>query len=367
MIDSEFACEVVQIFGLRPHPNADRLELASIRMKTGVANYTVVVQKGTWKENDIAVYLSVDAVVPLHGPLSEPFHFLRDSKGQRVSHRIRAARLRGVYSEGLLIPAPYVAPLGTDMSEQLRVTQYQPKASVAFPGPVNSPRRKTRLEHLVPEYSLTSLKKAPFTFEHGEQVRVTEKIHGTNFRFGWVKGRFVVGSHRTWKTDTRNLWERFRDWVLRVPPKGPGFYGEDLWLQAATQYQLEVATEDYQGVIFYGELFGRTPSGKAIQDLHYGGGTLQFRLFDAYDTRAGIWYNDAQLAVAAADMGLQIAPELYRGPFDLDLVKQMAEGSTTLPGKWPTHIREGVVVEALTGDRRKGKYVGEGYLTRKEG
>jgi hypothetical protein len=69
----------------------------------------------------------------------------------------------------------------------------------------------------------------------------------------------------------------------------------------------------------------------------------------------------------ASDMELDVVPVIYAGSFVMDYVKLLAEGNTTIGDASHWQIREGVVVEAGTGDRRKGKYVGEGYrLSQKE-
>jgi RNA ligase (TIGR02306 family) len=55
---AELKVEVVKIQEIQEHPNADRMELAFIY------GYQVCVQKGIYKEGDLAVYIPVDAVLP---------------------------------------------------------------------------------------------------------------------------------------------------------------------------------------------------------------------------------------------------------------------------------------------------------------
>jgi len=176
--DSEFACEVVRITEVKPHPNADRLEIAHFEMKdTGPAAYAVVVRKGEYSGGDLAVYVSVDAVVPLVGPESEQWKFLGerlDGKGKQV-YRIRAARLRGVYSEGILVPFPSTQydddNFGTDVSKQWRISYHNPgpktgpTAPGTFTGRKTERKRLAQVKEMVPEYGVVSLRKAPFLFE----------------------------------------------------------------------------------------------------------------------------------------------------------------------------------------------------------
>jgi hypothetical protein len=67
----------------------------------------------------------------------------------------------------------------------------------------------------------------------------------------------------------------------------------------------------------------------------------------------------------AADCDLPMVPALYQGTPALDGidVRQLADGQSTLA---PAQIREGCVIESVDGPRRKAKYVGVGYLLRKE-
>ncbi len=82
----------LKIDSVGPHPNADRLELARVR------GWQTVVRKGMWTEGDECVYVPVHAVLPLE--LSDKLGVTQYlSKG-----RVRAARLRGEVSYGILMP-----------------------------------------------------------------------------------------------------------------------------------------------------------------------------------------------------------------------------------------------------------------------
>src|SRR5690242_2187618 len=104
--DTEFSAEVVVIHKVQPHPNADRLEIATFEMKgSGPSSYEVVVGKDEFRPGDLASYFSVDCVLPTDHP---SFAFLKQrADGANKTHfRLKAARLRGVFSQGLLVPAP---------------------------------------------------------------------------------------------------------------------------------------------------------------------------------------------------------------------------------------------------------------------
>jgi ATP-dependent RNA circularization protein (DNA/RNA ligase family) len=119
--------------------------------------------------------------------------------------------------------------------------------------------------------------------------------------------------------------------------------------------------------VFYGELFGVTSSGKRVQDLTYGKNDLQLRIFDIWHAKEQRWltweergYN---VQAALAQLGLIYVPPLIKigddGNFHMDEVKLLAESDSVYGG-----IREGVVIEALNGTRRKAKWVSERYHLR---
>ncbi len=349
--DTEFTAEVVRITRILPHPNADRLELARFEIAgQGESAYEVVIQKGTTKPGELMAYFSVDSVLPLSHP---EFSFLaeRPEGVGKTHYRLRAARLRGVFSQGLLVPCPADAKLGDDMAGVFGVTYHSP------PDPPGAPTAATKKPKVqpAPVYSVESLKKVPRLFDEGEEVIATEKIHGCNFRFGWVRRRFlgipigwrfVLGSHRCMKGDGAT-----------------GYYGEDVWLDAARKMGLARATRNHRGLVFYGELYGFTYSGQRLQDLTYdrhpqhGPGLV---VFDIWSTRWKCWLPPSGRAGIRADCSLDGPPCVYRGPYHPDVLA-MADGKSLIA----SHIREGIVVESIA-TWKKAKYVGQGYLLRKE-
>jgi RNA ligase (TIGR02306 family) len=350
--DTEFTCEVVRVTEVSPHPNADRLELARFELKgSGVSAYEVVVQKGTTQPGALMAYFSVDCVLPT---AHQEFQFL--AREGRTHHRLRAARLRGVFSQGLLVPAPDTHAFGDRVDETFGVTYHRdPEPEERGPTPATAKPRSQPM----PIYGVESLKKVPRLFEEGEQVVVTEKIHGTNFRFGWVPRklfgvrigwRFVCGSHR----------------VMKEPGQG-GFYGEDLWTKAADRMDLRHKTRNHKGLAFYGELYGHTYSGARIQDLTYGRAFDSgpgLAIFDVKRISGDEWLGARARQGLLSELGLPEVPLLYVGEYIPDLL-EMAEGNTVVGPNVATQIREGIVIESLA-TRKKAKFVGQNYLLRKE-
>jgi RNA ligase (TIGR02306 family) len=376
-IYSEGTCEVVRILEVSAHPNADKLDVCSFETVAGPAGYVCVTGKNQFKPNDLAVYVGVDSVVPLGGEHSDRWQFLTkrlDGAGKAV-YRVRAARLRGLYSEGILMEPDPEDRLGDEKWDAWGITYHNPQVSVGISTGPTAPTKRAIKIHF-PEYSVASLRKVPYLFDEGDQVVVTEKIHGTNARFGWVRvgwrWKFVVGSHRVIKTDMRpwyvKLWNRITG---KEPKRDGGFYEQDLWNEVAEKYELPDKLWDYRGMVFYGEIYGFTTNGKGIQDLVYDGPTLGLRFFDVYDLRERVFVDYDQFALYMADCELPTVPVVYRGPFSLDTMKDLAEGKSTLA---PKQIREGVVAKTFVEyrdhipgrPRQIAKMVGEGYRLRKE-
>jgi RNA ligase (TIGR02306 family) len=371
--DTEQICEVVRVTAIKPHPGADRLEVAEFATKDGPTAYQVITGKGNLAVGDLALYVGVDCIVPKGNP-AFGFLFERlDGKG-KDKFRVKAARIRGLYSEGLLLAVSEVFPkdlvsLGTSCDTPLGITYWAgpPQKGTAFPAPTGAPKDAS-WGGLFPVYTIDSLRKVPHLFDLDETVVITEKVHGTNFRAGYIRGKMVVGSHRTIKTDVRSWWQKAWAWLRRETRKpDSGYYKEDLWLAALKSYNLNEKLRHFApGIVIYGEIYGLTPGGAKIQDMTYGGTSMGLRIFDAYDTKTKEWLGFQQLQTLCGILSVPMVPVLLTGRYSLEIVQQVAEGTTHV-GLDTKQIREGCVVRSLEpGPRRRGKWVSEAYRMRKE-
>jgi hypothetical protein len=109
---------VQRVGKIEPIPNADKIELAH------VLGWQVVIRKGEFKEGDWCTYVEIDSVLP-----EKPeYEFLRERK-----FRIKTIKLRGQFSQGLLLPPPPIGEMGNkyhegcDVTEMLGIKQYEPK------------------------------------------------------------------------------------------------------------------------------------------------------------------------------------------------------------------------------------------------
>lgn len=318
---SEFSVEVVRLGRIDKHPNADTLSITQV-----FGGYPVIVRTGEFNEGDLAVYIPVDSIVPDE----ERWAFLA---GHR---RIKAKRLRGIFSMGLLTAALPEWVESQNVQGELGITKYEPGIDVGM-STENEPD-----PGFLPVYTdIEGLRKHKGVLVEGEEVVCTEKIHGANGRWLFRDGRLWVGSHKCIKReDDANMW----------------------W-NVARQYQLADILAQHEHIAIYGEVYGQ------VQDLKYGVTGFALALFDALDTRSRRYFDADEFAAFAAQLGIPTVPVLYRGPWHLPLMTTLGEGPTTLQA---AHVREGFVVRPIRErvehmGRVILKHIGEGYHLRKEG
>lgn len=349
---------VVRIEVVNAHPNADRLEIIPIY------GYQAVVQKGQFKAGDLAYYVPPDSIVP-----DRPeYAFLWNNESfeggtPERKRRISARKFRGAWSEGLLMPLHVGIDsygLGADISDELGITHYQPPE----PGQQTQPnegqpkirtwprtfmgwyrlilswfkgdRRESGIS--LPTYDVTAYKRFPGALHEGEQVLITEKIHGSNARFVYKKyffgGHFFVGSRNLWKAPTSNcVWRRaakdnprIEEWCRRHPDHA--LYGEI----TPTQKGFDYGSGDK--VKFF--LFDvRLPNGKWMELLEY------------------VFYVDGTFLLMD-----NFVPVLHYGPLCINEAMKMVSGSSAVKGA--DHVREGIVIRATP--ERQAPGVGRAQL-----
>lgn len=99
------------------HPNADKLELATI------LGYQCVVQKGLYKAGDLIVYIKTDTILP-EVEWAETYR-------KYSPKRVKAVKLRGEWSEGIVVPTSVFPALigledGDDVANIINVQKYEP-------------------------------------------------------------------------------------------------------------------------------------------------------------------------------------------------------------------------------------------------
>ncbi|MEH2240073.1 RNA ligase (ATP) [Nostoc sp.] len=325
---SIFKVEVVKINSINPHPNADRLDIASIE---GMG-YQVIIVKGSFHPGDLAFYFPIDSVIPEN--------FL-DEFGIRnyYSKKLRAAKLRGVFSEGLLIPVGnnFMGNVGDDYTEYFGVTKYEYPIPQGMSGEV---------ENFIGHYKFPSpenLKRYKNILIEGEEVVVTEKLHGTNFTvLVDADGTTKIGSHNYfWKNSEVNKTLVY----IRA-------YNENEAFQKLPP-----------GTQIFGEIYG-------VQDIKYGlnNGKIGIAIFAV--RRGSHFLNYSDFVAFCDEFALPRVPVLYIGAYTWEAVSQFNNANSVVS---PNCIMEGVVVQPVIEKTHPEigrvvlKLISDRYLLRKDG
>ena len=366
MENNNSVCYVARINEIKPIPGADNIEQGVI------GGWNCIIQKGHYRVDDLVVVATTDAVIPQE--LSDAMNvtnYLR--KGQRV----RTVKLRGVYSECLIIPLKYAREAtrhantkwdeGEDMMDVLKIYKYEPPAvQIQL-----SSGRKIRY-HQNPNftvyYKFPNLKNVTGMFTENDLVEITRKIHGTNARYGIVKKRRL------------SIWDKVKrffgnEWIeyeyvygshnVEKGSDSQGFYDTDVWATVAEKLDIknklwalakEYSIEEIgEGIIIYGEIFGA-----GIQkNYDYGLVDMDFNGFDVkvngeYQTTYDAW------KIIDSWLGLTFVPILYYGDWSQEIQDKYTFNNYIEGTKVP---HEGIVIKYFTGERNKvAKVINPDYL-----
>lgn len=305
---STVCVQVAKIGRVRAHPNAERLDVAE------VLGWQVVVARGQFTEGQWVVYVPPDTVLP--APLLESLGIAQYCPGGRI----RAVKLRGEPSFGLCmgIPDGVQWEIGRNVSDYYGAIKYEPPLRVCA--------TDQEADHpLFPGYTdIQNLRNYPTLFSPGEDVMATEKVHGTNCRFGLIEGVWMAGSANTRKKEPATDAE-----------KAAHLY----WLPytiSGVRPMLSALCAGHKSAIVYGETYGCK-----VQSLQYD--CAKNRGFLAFDLMVDGQYMDAdEFKRTCLAFGVATTPIIYRGPYSFEKITDVCEGRTTIGGG--DHIREGVVV-----------------------
>jgi len=178
---------------------------------------------------------------------------------------------------------------------------------------------------------------------NGNFVAEGAVVHNSNSRVGYVGDTKVAGSMRTRR---KQPVDKAGNPIAldKLEPKH-GLYWfpwsipevRDLMSRLAEKYIHKLT----DCVAVYGEIFGRS-----VQSFDYGipkNMGLGYRVFDIAINGKYVDYDTLVTWTSASSV--QRVPELYRGPFDFERAKELADGPTKLPGA--EHIREGIVIRPV--------------------
>ena len=299
-----YLSKVVRINKLRPHTNADRLQIAVVEFQNVIVGLDV-------KEGDYMIY------VPIECQINESFlsytNSYRDSSKNRDTEstgffddkgRVKPVRLRGEKSEGYLIPfatlrewyltnhdEPYfespeevVGTLFDKIGDAIFVNKYVSLNKRQGSGKTAKNDQKALysrvLENTFAEHvSTTNLQRGITDLTPDTIISVSEKLHGTSARYAktyvkrkptfWDKViRIFNKSHQPVEEDLLYGSRRVIKNNRYSNPKDGAYYSTNVWERVMGREGLENIPLGYT---VYGEITGYEETGKGIQgNFDYG-------------------------------------------------------------------------------------------------
>ncbi len=148
-----------------------------------------------FKPGDLAVFVPIDTVLPVT-PWSQ---FLASKSSPNDPIRVKNARLRGEFSQGILFPLS-ILPEGTEISEGkdvgelLAITKYEKPIQAALAGQARGNYPK-QLLNISDEQNLLSCPSLIEEFK-GEELYITQKLDGSSGTFIYNNDDFMTCSRR---------------------------------------------------------------------------------------------------------------------------------------------------------------------------
>lgn len=363
MENNNSVCYIATINEVKVIEGADNIELAI------AGGWNCIIQKGQYALGDLVLIATTDAVIPRK--LSDN---LNVSNYLRKGQRVRTIKLRGVYSECLIIPINFIPDKyryeGADCMELMEIFKYEPPVKQIQLASGKKIKYKDNPNFHI-YYKFPNLKNVPGMFTEADPVEITRKIHGANARYGiikkaklslwdkikkfiriadeWIDYEFVVGSHNVEKGSDSQ-----------------GFYETNVWYDIEKKYDIKNKLWDYvkrncvsdsigAGVILYGEIYGA-----GIQKGYdYGLKEIEFVGFDVKKNDEYLNPIDARIVIQNI-MKLPYVEVLYYGLWSQKIQDEYVFNNFIEGTKVP---EEGIVIKYYTGERNKvAKVINPDYL-----
>ena len=303
-----------------PADNSDNLD----RVIFEEIGWNAIAKRGVHLPGEVVFFIPPESVLPLE--LSEALGVTKYlSKG-----RVKAVKLRGNRSEGLIVDKS-IAEVYLD-----NILQWEDPPTIHMSGE-QLPNAEIPILAFPEFVKIPNLLNEPDILRDGESVWLSEKIHGTNTRFGvhphpgTGEPTLYVGSHKV---------------VLRQTE-------QNVYWQAVMKH---IKTELLPvGITFYGEIYG-----KGIQDLHYDA-NLELKVFGACENGNYVCVGRLKELCVRYDI-----PMVDFSPVEFCGLEQARTWADLPSNMTQSHVREGVVILAddTNGAYRAAKVIGMSYLTR---
>jgi RNA ligase (TIGR02306 family) len=306
---------------IKPHPNADKLDLAK------VLGYTCIVEKGKYTAGDAVVLIQPDTVLP-----DESWAEMFKKRGNRV----KAMKLRGVYSFGIVMPLTTFfddvksimdTTPGIEVSHLIGVTKYEAPVpqQLDAKGPLPFGLNKTDEERF------QNFLELPF----GEVVDVTLKVDGQSATYYCHKDRQTGEWHAGICSRSLELKPECDNNYTRIDRK----YG-------ILNNLMDYCKFHDVSLALRGEIYGNNIQSYATNP--HSKLPLDFAAFNVYNFDTFSYegpQNDHYYQNVCRKIGVPVVPNIGGQMLTQDLIKHYAEDISEIDGK----PFEGVVIKHKSG------------------
>jgi RNA ligase (TIGR02306 family) len=319
---------IVRVDDILPIEGADNIEVALI------GGWKVVVKKGEYQKDQLAVYAEVDSWIPhsIAPFLTKPGQFPKvynEVEGQRL----RTIKLRGQISQGLLLPMKtrgsdglVVGALfseGDDVSGFFGIQKWEP------PAEFRAANAKGSFPYFIPKTDQERIQNLTRQLEkwnaEGHTWQVTEKVDGSSMTIYFKDGEVGVCS--------RNL---------ELKDDGTSTF----WETAKAEGLIDKLKVVGKNLAFQGELIGGQIQGNAYKVSKF-----EFHLYNIFDIDQQQYMLPESVSETALQLSVRHVPILQSnlatqtGEATVESLLNMAEGKSVIGAK---PEREGLVFKSLT-------------------
>jgi RNA ligase (TIGR02306 family) len=263
--------------------NADKIELIT------VLGWQVIAKKDEYKVGDYCIYIPIDTTID---PRREYFQFLANKKDPEKRIKIATIKMKGVFSQGLVIPISSLQLEsdeiieGKDVSELLDLQKYEKEIVLKINKELETLPFPT---DIISKTDEDNLRTHPGVLKEfiGEDVYITLKMDGSSMTIIYKTDEpFIVCS--------RNL-----------------ILNEESTIYEYTKLNIKNSLEKYgKNIAIQGELCGPKINSNRLELLNY-----EFYIFNIKDLDTYAYLDYDKMCKVAGELGCKMVPLLHTFKF----------------------------------------------------
>ena len=258
---------------------ADKIELVN------VLGWQVITKKNEFQIGDYCIYIPIDTTV---NPLKEYFAFLKDEKNPETRVRIKTKKLRGVFSQGLVLPVSVLDIVnyseGQDVSELIDVQKYEKENIIVQQGSgTNFKPFPTHIISITDEDNLKTMNKCLKEF-YDKEIYITLKMDGSSMTIIKEIDEFTLCSRRLILEEGSIMYQYVNNKKIK---------------ERIMEYNLDIAIQ--------GEFCGPKVNGNQMQLKDY-----EFYVFNIKNIKTKQYYGYEDILRICKDLNLKTVPLLSK-------------------------------------------------------